>query len=277
MNKFQWLFTILFIPHTYGSLNDYIYPHYDIPSISNYGTSGLLQVPSARLHEEGTLAFSWTHNDPYLRGSIIAYPFDWFEASYQYTDVNNALYSDVPAFSGNQSYKDKSFDAKIRILKEGPLKPQIAIGLRDLAGTGMFSSEYVVFSKRFNFIDFTFGRGWGAMGSQNYSNPLAEIDESFNERSVLQDTQGGEFSYGSYFSGPMGAFAGAEIALPNFNGTRLILEYDSTNYKVEGLLDITNPFVFDVPKEQDSKINFCLLYTSPSPRDGLLSRMPSSA
>ena len=24
-------------------------------------------------------------------------------------------------------------------------------------------------------------------------------------------------------------------------------------------------------------INFCLLYTSPSPRDGLLSRMPSSA
>ena len=27
----------------------------------------------------------------------------------------------------------------------------------------------------------------------------------------------------------------------------------------------------------DGNINFCLLYTSPSPRDGLLSRMPSSA
>ena len=27
----------------------------------------------------------------------------------------------------------------------------------------------------------------------------------------------------------------------------------------------------------DAMINFCLLYTSPSPRDGLLSRMPSSA
>ena len=27
----------------------------------------------------------------------------------------------------------------------------------------------------------------------------------------------------------------------------------------------------------DSNINSCLLYTSPSPRDGLLSRMPSSA
>ena len=28
---------------------------------------------------------------------------------------------------------------------------------------------------------------------------------------------------------------------------------------------------------QSSKSNTCLLYTSPSPRDGLLSRMPSSA
>ena len=28
---------------------------------------------------------------------------------------------------------------------------------------------------------------------------------------------------------------------------------------------------------QTSDINACLLYTSPSPRDGLLSRMPSSA
>ena len=28
---------------------------------------------------------------------------------------------------------------------------------------------------------------------------------------------------------------------------------------------------------QDGQIEICLLYTSPSPRDGLLSRMPSSA
>ena len=29
--------------------------------------------------------------------------------------------------------------------------------------------------------------------------------------------------------------------------------------------------------EDQSRKHFCLLYTSPSPRDGLLSRMPSSA
>ena len=33
----------------------------------------------------------------------------------------------------------------------------------------------------------------------------------------------------------------------------------------------------DVDSDLINKLNTCLLYTSPSPRDGLLSRMPSSA
>jgi hypothetical protein len=57
-----------------ANINDYIYP-YSNPSYSNYGTLGLIQMPSARMLEEGTLAFSWSGNDPYLRGSILAYPF----------------------------------------------------------------------------------------------------------------------------------------------------------------------------------------------------------
>ena len=55
--------------------------------------------------------------------AIIAYPFSWLEASYHYTDINNALYSDSPAFSGNQTYKDKGFDAKFRLLKESHYLP----------------------------------------------------------------------------------------------------------------------------------------------------------
>jgi len=31
------------------------------------------------------------------------------------------------------------------------------------------------------------------------------------------------------------------------------------------------------PENRGTHYSFCLLYTSPSPRDGLLSRMPSSA
>ena len=35
--------------------------------------------------------------------------------------------------------------------------------------------------------------------------------------------------------------------------------------------------MLDQTMEQFGQLNTCLLYTSPSPRDGLLSRMPSSA
>ena len=104
------VFLILCIP-LHAGINDYIYPHQD-PSYSNYGTLGLIQMPSARFHEEGTLAFNWIKSEPYVRGSILAYPFEWMEASYQYTDINNTLYSDVQSFSGNQTYKDKGFDIK---------------------------------------------------------------------------------------------------------------------------------------------------------------------
>ena len=38
-----------------------------------------------------------------------------------------------------------------------------------------------------------------------------------------------------------------------------------------------NQLDISILHQHDEKSNPCLLYTSPSPRDGLLSRMPSSA
>ena len=37
------------------------------------------------------------------------------------------------------------------------------------------------------------------------------------------------------------------------------------------------PILDDIAAEHGDKLKICLLYTSPSPRDGLLPRMPSSA
>ena len=150
LKRFQVFLGLIFLSHDISSSYlDYIYPS-TIPDYSNYGTLGLIQMPTARFSEEGTLAFSWTHNEPYLRGSVVAYPFDWIEASYQYTDINNALYSPSKAFSGSQSLKDKSFDAKFRLISESNFFPQVAIGFRDLAGTSVFAAEYVVASKIIN-------------------------------------------------------------------------------------------------------------------------------
>ena len=58
---------------------------------------------------------------------------------------------------------------------------------------------------------------------------------------------------------------------------------DSVPHRLAGTDEFPVPELLEVrgevflPKEAFERLNDCLLYTSPSPRDGLLSRMPSSA
>ena len=44
-----------------------------------------------------------------------------------------------------------------------------------------------------------------------------------------------------------------------------------------GIIDLTLKMMADIAADAFHRVQRCLLYTSPSPRDGLLSRMPSSA
>ena len=256
--RFFLILTILlcsFTGKTFSQVADYIFPHFDQPSYSNYGTIGLIQMPSARMHKGGTIGFTWSHAEPYLRGSVMGNPFDWFEASYQYTDVNNKLYSDSRAFSGSQSYKDKSFDAKFRLLKEQKYMPQIAVGFRDFGGSSLFSSEFIVASKFVGNIDFTLGLGFGTISNKTISNPFKKLDSRFasRKRNIQGDTQGGEINYGTFFGGERaGIFGGAEIFLPKLNGTRFKIEYDSTNYGVDG--------EGYLPVAQDKRINYSFVY-----------------
>jgi len=241
---------------------DYIYPSSQFPSFSNYGTVGLIQMPNARFQEAGSLAFAWSDIDPVLRGSIVAYPFSWLEASYQYADINNALYSNIEAFSGQQTYKDKSFDFKVRLLKESNLFPAFAIGARDVAGTGVFSSEYAVASKRIGNVDLSLGMGWGVFTNNSFKNPLIKISDRFSSRDKIGSTAGGEVSIDTLFSGDAALFGGAEIYLPNLKGLRFKIEYDAIDYEKEGFPFGRNSFnfAFESITPQESNINFGLVY-----------------
>ena len=256
--RFAWISALILSSLSFqaeAQIVDYIYPYHEQVSYSNYGTAGLIQMPSARMHPGGTIGFTWSHSEPYLRGSIMGNPFDWFEASYQYTDVNNKLYSESSAFSGSQSYKDKSFDAKFRIIKERAYFPQVAVGFTDFGGSSLFSSEFIVASKMVGNIDFTLGVGWGTMANGNINNPLIKLNSGFKSRirNRSGDTQGGEINYATFFSGEdAGLFGGVEIFLPHLNGTRLKIEYDSTNYKKDGEGYLAVP--------QDSEINYSFVF-----------------
>jgi hypothetical protein len=242
--------------------DDYIYPFKQY-SFSNYGTLGLIQNPNARFLDEGSLGFSWSHNEPYLRGSLIAYPFSWLEVSYQYADINNKLYSQIKSFSGSQSLKDKSFDTKIRLIKESQSLPQIAVGFRDIAGTGLFSSEYIVASKNLSkSLDLTMGIGWGNLSGQSIQNPLLEISDRFATRNSSLG-KGGQFNLDDYFSGTAGYFFGIEYFIPKFKGMRVKLEYDGTNYETESNTPISQAsnFNFGIILPQSKSLSYKLNFT----------------
>ena len=106
---------LLFISGSiHASIEDYF--QYKIePSASNYGNTGLLEIPNSRFMNEGSLRLSFSSSYPNEFTSITASPFNWFEATYRYTEIKNRNYG--PSFySGNQTYKDKSFDVKIGII-----------------------------------------------------------------------------------------------------------------------------------------------------------------
>ena len=116
---------------------------------------------------------------------MTATPFDWMEVSLRYADINTAKYSPYFSFSGNQTYKDKSFNLKVRLIQETERFPELSIGFRDFIGTGRFSSEYIVSSKRIGDFDFSVGLGWGAMSSDDgIENPFIDIDNSFSRQKI---------------------------------------------------------------------------------------------
>ena len=56
-----------------------------------------------------------------------------------------------------------------------------------------------------------------------------------------------------------------------------VLTADGPEYFTAGVTNIDHPLPVTADTLFQVGSNTCLLYTSPSPRDGLLSRMPSSA
>ena len=185
-------------------------------------------MPNSRFMKEGSMKIGFSNSYPNEYTYITATPFSWLEASYKYTEQKNLLYGPA-SYSGNQSYKDKGFDLKFKILDESYYIPQIALGLNDIAGTGRFSGEYLSFSKMIGNFDLTFGVGWGALGQdRNIRNPLISIDEDFKTRSSLVG-QGGEFNLDDWFSGEdVSVFSGIEYYLYK-HGLVLKVEYDTTN------------------------------------------------
>ena len=222
IKKFLLLLSLVYIDTIYSdSFEHNLY--------NNYGIVGTIHTPSARTYDEGVHGITVYRGTPNQTVTLSANPFDWFEASFFYTNVTDRPYCyDFTSETCLQDFKDKGFNFKVRLKEQGKL-PAIAIGLNDFAGTGIYSSEYIVGSYGINRTDFHFGVGFGLLDGSDLSfkNPLTFISDKFNDRPTNTEGLGGSFQPSRYFSGETASpFFGVSHALNN----KLLLraEYDSS-------------------------------------------------
>ena len=210
---------------------DMVGRHFDpAPSANNWGNVGLIQTPTARMRTEGHVGVTFHWFYPYQSFNVMFQPFSWMEMGFRYIDVENRLYSDNLQFSGTLPYKDKSLDLKLRAVREDAYWPEVAVGWRDMAGTGLFSSEYVVASKRFGRMDVSGGLAWGYMGGRaNLSNPFSQLLGHKYDARVNVVGEGGNFSPGIWFRGKPALMGGVEYQSP----WNLVFkaEWDGNNYQ----------------------------------------------
>ena len=171
-------------------------------TFNNHGVLGVVNTPSARFYDESSYGITIYDGTPDQKITMTSFPFDWLEASFFYTNIQNRRYcSEAYDPVCSQDYKDKGFNFKLRIKEEGAF-PAIAIGINDIAGTGYYSSEYIVASYGIKNTDFHFGMGWGTLNGSKYKfrNPLGSLSSSFYTRPNQTEDRGGQFQPSRYFS-----------------------------------------------------------------------------
>jgi hypothetical protein len=173
------------------------------PSSTLFGTTGLIEMPTAQSADDGELSVNVSTFKTQVRSTLTFQITPRLSGSFRYSTI--ADYQKV----GFRLW-DRSFDLRYRFIDEGKYRPAVAIGLQDFLGTGVYSGEYLVATKTLSSkVTVTAGIGWGWLGTNNsFSNPLGVLDNRFKTRPSTVITTGGKANFGSWFRGPASLFGG---------------------------------------------------------------------
>ncbi|HCM2154967.1 TPA: YjbH domain-containing protein [Vibrio parahaemolyticus] len=207
------------------------------PSQSDFGGVGLMQMPTGRMAPEGEFNFSVTGSDEYLFYNATLQIMPWLETTIRYTRVASIPYD--PTFPNvDNEYTDKGIDFKVRLLKESQYIPELSLGVRDFAGTGLFDAEFLAATKRYSnsklgTFDFTLGMGWGYLGTRDtVTNPFCKASDKFCDRPSEFLSTGGTTNFERAFKGPAALFGGIEYQTLH-KPLRFKLEYDGNDYSTD--------------------------------------------
>jgi hypothetical protein len=188
---------------------------------SDFGSTGLIDTPTARMPSDGTLTATSAIQSRTNSYAISYQAMPWLETTFRYTGDNDFF------------HYDRNYEAKIRLWSESDYLPELAMGIRDLVGTGVWGSEYVVASKEVGDFDVTLGMGWGRLaGKGHLENPLTLVSNKFRDRPNFNGDIGSLATY-QYFRGEkVGLFGGISYQIPSLPLTAM-MEYNPDQYSRE--------------------------------------------
>ncbi|WP_240789508.1 YjbH domain-containing protein [Pseudooceanicola onchidii] len=196
-------------------------------SYNNYGAPGLIDMPTAQSADDAELSTTISHSPAFTRATMTFQITPRLSGSFRYGTIKNYVIA-----TGEPTF-DRSFDLRYRIIDEGRYRPAVAIGLRDIIGTGIYSSEYLVATKHLSpRLTVTGGLGWGRMATQGgFKNPLSVFGSGFNSRPGGFTGTGGQVELGRWFRGQAAFFGG--VSYKATDRLTLKAEYSSDAYLLE--------------------------------------------
>lgn len=205
---------------------------------SDFGTTGLIKMPDARMEQDGVLRATIALDDVANLYNITFQALPKVQGTFRY-----AIFNPTKMQESRDSLRDRSYEIKAQVARETRFTPELAIGVRDLLGTGAWEGEYVVVSKALDRFDVSLGVGWGRLGSRSgFSNPLGLFSDKLEERPGRAGGDfGGESRGDSFFRGDAAVFGGLSYQFASVPVT-IVAEYESDQYDREvGLGSVESP------------------------------------
>ena len=201
-------------------------------------------MPNARMSPDSTLRATITIDEVANLYNITFQALPKVQATFRYT-----IFNPNNVQGSTDKLRDRSYEIKAEVFAERYLIPQVAIGVRDILGTGAWEGEYLVATKQWKSLDFSFGIGWGRFGTRSgFSNPLRVLSDRFESRPGRMSTGGrfgGESRGASFFRGDAALFGGIAYQIPELPLT-LLAEYESDHYDREVQLNtLEGPSAFN--------------------------------
>lgn len=222
------------------------------PTLNFYGVSGLMDMPDAGMQPDGELSVSVSRLGPTTRSTFTFQITPRLQGSFRYTGVRDLT---LGGYGPGQTYFDRSFDLRYRVLDEGRWWPAVTVGLQDFIGTGAYSGEYVVATKTFaEQVRVTAGLGWGRLGTYGSFGSLGT-------RPAPGVATGGTPNWQQWFRGPVAPFGGVEWQVNDRLGLKM--EYSSDAYVLEagqGLMRRRSPLNFGAEYQLNRSVRLGAYY-----------------